>query len=315
MLRRAGLLAYCSLVLACSNVPVTTGPAADEQRAFDTPRAAVDALVAATRGDRADDIVEILGPEGRELVYSGDPVTDAAGRELFVSIYDQAHAIRMDGSNRAVLVIGNKDWPFPIPVVRRKGAWRFDTPAGKQEILDRRIGRNELSAIKVCEAVVDAQRDYAERFRGDGGIVEYARKFISTPGRRDGLYWPVEAGQPESPIGPLLASARAEGYGVEEDYGDREPYHGYFYKMLMRQGGNAPDGAYEYLVDGHMIGGFALVAFPAEYANSGIMTFIVNQDGIIYQKNLGPDTAEAARAMQSFDPDRSWKQVKDTALD
>lgn len=282
-----------------------------KQQTYASPSAAVDALVAATRDDRSADIVRILGPEGKKLVYSGDAVADDAGRDRFVGAYESAHSIQAESTDKVVLILGNRNWPFPIPIVRGvDGSWHFDTPAGEQEILDRRVGRNELNAIKVCRAFVDAQRDYAERSNNDNGVNEYARKFISDPGKHDGLYWPAEPGEPASPTGPLLARAHAEGYG-EAESGGREPYHGYYYRMLMRQGAHAADGAYEYVVDGHMIGGFALVAFPAKYGNSGIMTFIVNQDGIVYQKNLGPDTAEIADRMQSFDPDPGWTKVTD----
>ena len=302
-----GRALICALAMtalsACAGLGV-------RQHTFATAEGAVDTLVAAARANHAEGIVTVLGPEGKDLVYSGDSVADKNARERFVTHYDKAHAIQMEGDDKAILVIGDKHWPFPIPVIRRGGSWQFDTSAGGKEILDRRIGRNELNAIMVCRAIVDAQRDYAERVRDSDGIVQYAPKLVSRPGLRDGLYWPVEAGEPESPIGPLLARARAEGY-PDDDYGEREPYHGYYYKMLLRQGPNAPDGAHEYVVGAHMIGGFALVAFPANFGTSGIMTFILNQDGIVYQKNLGPDTADAVTAMESFDPDNSWSKVPD----
>jgi len=313
-IRRAGTIPPWGRALMCAVVMTAlsacAGPAT-RQQSFGGAAAAVDALVAAARADSSDAIVAVLGPDGNDLANSGDPVADKAARDHFVAYYDKAHALQMDGDDKAILVIGDKRWPFPIPVIRRGSAWQFDTAAGRQEILDRRIGRNELNAIKVCRAIVDAQRDFVDRVRASDGVVEYAQKFISSPGLRDGLYWPVEAGETESPIGPLLARARAEGYGEDDGYGAGDPYHGYYYRMLMGQGLNAPDGAYDYLAEGHMIGGFALVAFPAGYGTSGIMTFIVNQDGVVYQKNLGPGTVDAARAMQSFDPDSSWSKVPD----
>ena len=296
--------------LAAVALAACTGPGT-RQQGFASAEATVEALVVAARADRSEEMVALLGPDGKDLVYSGDTVADATARERFVVHYDNAHAIQMEGDDRAVLVIGKKHWPFPIPIVRRLGAWHFDTSAGRQEILDRRIGRNELNAMQVCRAIVDAQRDYADRVRDSDGVVQYAAKMVSSSGLRDGLYWPVESGEPESPIGPLLARARAEGYGADDDYGEREPYHGYYYKMLMRQGAHAADGAYDYMADGHMIGGFALVAFPAGYGTSGLMTFIVNQDGIVYQKNLGPGTVDAARAMDAFEPDSSWSKAPD----
>ncbi len=303
-----GRATICGLVLAV--LSACAGPVT-RQQTFGSAEAAVEAMVAAARADRPDELVAILGPEGKDLVYSGDAVADASARDRFVSHHDKAHAIQMDGDDKAILVIGDKHWPFPIPVIRRGSAWQFDTPTGRREILDRRIGRNELNAITVCRAIVDAERDYADHNRDSDGIVQYAQNFVSSPGLRDGLYWPVEPGAPESPIGPLLARARAEGYGVDDGYGEHEPYHGYYYKMLQRQGPNARDGAYDYVVDGHMIGGFALVVFPASYGASGIMTFIVNQDGIVYQQNLGPGTLDTARALESFDPDSSWSRVPD----
>ena len=312
---RAAIGRHLSLILGCAiGLMLCESPARAEdhahQQTFTSPSTAVEALVAATRGDRVEEMVRILGPDGKKLVYSGDRVADDAGRDHFVAAYEQFHEIQMQGGDKAVLVIGDKHWPFPIPVVKSGDAWHFDTPAGEQEILDRRIGRNELNAIKVCKAIVDAQRDYAERVRTRDGIVEYARKFISDPGTHDGLYWPVQPGQPESPIGPLLADAHAEGYGNgTHKEGRRHPYHGYYYRLLMRQGKDARDGAYDYLVNGHMIGGFAMVAFPAKYGNSGIMTFIVNQDGIVFQRNLGQETADVARAMHSFDPGPGWQKV------
>ena len=216
----------------------------------------------------------------------------------------------METNERAVLVIGNREWPFPIPLVKQGGAWRFDTEAGAEEILNRRIGRNELGAIEVCRAHVDAQREYASKDRNGDGILEYASRFRSSPGQRDGLYWPVGPDEETSPMGPLMASAQAEGYFTQQLPGhERQPYHGYYYRILTRQGEDAPGGAYDYIVRDRMIGGFALVAFPAKYGASGIMTFIVNQDGVVYQSDLGPDTEAIARQMTEFNPDTNWKRV------
>jgi len=190
--------------------------------------------------------------------------------------------------------------------VKRGDAWRFDTKAGADEILNRRIGRNEFNAIQVCGAIVDAEHEYASKDRTGSGYLEYAQKFMSSPGKRDGLYWPLTAGE-ESPIGPLVVSARAEGYGPRGAHEKRSPYHGYYYRILKKQGKDARGGAYSYVVHGRMIGGFALVAFPAKYGDSGVMTFIVNQNGVVYEKALGPHTATIARAMTTFNPDASWK--------
>lgn len=290
----AALMACAAIV---SPVSATEAP----QRTYASPEAAVDALVAAARADRTGDLVRMLGPDGRKLVSSGDAIADREGRQRFVAVFAQKHEIEKAGESQATLVVGNEEWPFPIPIVRVGAAWRFDTKAGEQEILRRRIGRNELGSIEVCRAYVDAQREYAAKDRNGDGILEYAQKFISSKGKQDGLFWETKPGELESPMGSLVASARAEGY-------QRQPYHGYYFKILRAQGKNAPGGAYSYMAHGRMIGGFALVAYPAEWGNSGIMTFIVNQDGVVYQKNLGPDTHAIAQRMTSFDPDSSWNK-------
>ena len=300
------LAASLLLVVSLSAVSLAAGP-----RDFPSPDAAAAALAAAAHADDARALVGILGSGGRKLVYSGDRVADQHGRAQFAAAYDASHTIELQGDAKAILVIGQNEWPFPIPLVKRGASWRFDTKAGAQEILNRRIGRNELSAIQVVRAYVDAQLDYASADRQADGLREYAQHFMSSPGKHDGLYWPAAAGEPESPIGPLVADARAQGYGPaakgETAQPHRpQPYHGYYYKILTRQGPHAPGGALDYVVNGHMIGGFALVAYPAKWGDSGIMTFIVNQDGVVYQKNLGPRTATLARAIAEYDPDPSW---------
>ena len=302
--RRSIIPLFVALTLGIASAPIWPGapssalaadaPAPSRQETFASPRQAVDALIAAARSGRTADLLKIFGPDSRKLVVSGDAVADKNARERFVAAYATASEIENEGDAKAVLVIGGEDWPFPIPMVKQGHAWRFDTKAGEQEILDRRIGRNELSAIEVCRAYVDAQRDYASKPRTADGLIEYAQRFMSTPGAHDGLYWTVEPGEEESPMGPLVAKARAEGYGVKSAQGKRTPYHGYYYRILKRQGKDATGGPYDYVVRGHMIGGFALVAFPASYGASGIMTFIVNQDGVVYQKNLGPNSAARA---------------------
>lgn len=273
---------------------------------FDTPDQAAAALVSALRSDEPAGVLKVLGQEGEKLVKSGDPVADRQARARFLTAYDQAHELMERSDDQAILVVGADQWPFPIPAVKRDGRWHFDTSAGRQEILDRRIGANELDAIEVCRAYVDAQRDYAVTDRNGDGFLEYAQRFLSSPGKHDGLYWPAVGGEQESPIGPLMARARAEGYSTAQ--GKPRPYHGYYYRILKAQGPNAPGGAEEYVVRGHMIGGFALVAFPAQYGVSGIMTFIVNHEGVVYQKDLGPETAERAKEMDRYDPDPSWKE-------
>jgi hypothetical protein len=310
---RAGMFvaaAYFAAAALCLAPSAPACAAADAQAHFATPDLAVQAFVDAVRGNHRRRLLEILGPDGRKLVYSGDKVADRLGREKFAAAYDQMHRIDRQGDDRAALIIGDKAWSFPIPLVKSHERWRFDTEAGAQEILDRRIGRNELGAIEVCRAFVDAQRDYAAQDRDGNGLLEYAQHLLSTPGKHDGLYWPADGGAAESPMGPLMASARAEGYADgKEALQPRQPYHGYLYRILDRQGKHAPDGARDYRVNGHMIGGFALVAFPARYGDSGIMTFIVNQDDVVYEKNLGPDTQETVQRLSEFDPDPSWTKV------
>jgi hypothetical protein len=305
MTRLLGLGALAlATVLVQPGLSRPTDAATARQQAFASPERAAAALVAAARAGRPDELIRILGPDGRKLALSGDAVADQRGRERFVASYTMMHSIEPQGDDKAILVIGDEQWPFPIPIVRRAKLWHFDTKAGAEEILARRIGGDELNAIEVCRAYVDAQRDYAAKDRHADGLLEYAQKFGSSPGKRDGLYWPAKAGEEASPLGPLVASAHAEGYGGK---GRQAPYHGYYYKILKRQGRDAPGGAHDYVAHGRMIGGFALVAFPARYGASGIMTFTVNQDGIVYEKNLGPDSARIARAMTAFNPDASWK--------
>lgn len=238
-------------------------------------------------------------------------MADRAALAHFVRETSERTHLVKDGETTVIIHYGKDDASFPIPLVKDGGGWRFDTAAGKEEILNRRIGRNELRTIAVCHAYVDAQREYASRDRGGTGVREYAQKFRSTPGQRDGLYWEVSAKGPQSPMGPLVAMANAEGYAHQEANAEPMPYHGYFFRILTAQGPHAPEGARSYLVNGHMTGGFALVAYPAHYASSGIMTFIVNQLGIVFQKDLGDKTAEIAGAMPQYDPDDSWHPVED----
>ena len=276
------------------------------QEQFGTPEAAVEALVAAAKSGDERAILKVLGPEGQPIVSSGDPVSDSNIRQDFVSAYEAKHAIEMEGDGTQTLVIGNDTWPFPIPLVNQGGQWQFDTSAGLDEILRRRVGRNELSAIQVSLAYVEAQNEYASLDPAGLGRGVYAQRIVSRPGKKDGLYWPSAAGEEPSPLGELAAQAAAEGY---KPGGTPIPYHGYYYRILTRQGPAASGGAYDYLAKGKMIGGFALVAYPAEYGNSGIMTFMVNQDGIVFQKDLGPRTTKLVRKINSFSPDDTWTRV------
>jgi len=279
-----------------------------KQATFESPEAAAGALVAALKANDERRLAALFGPEGGKLTSSGDPTADRAERARFVTAFEEAHKIEMQGDAKAVLSVGKDDWPLPVPIVKRGETWRFDAKKGQEEVVNRRIGKNELSTIQVLLAIVDAQREYSSEDRNSDGRLEYAQRFRSRPSKTDGLYWPASQGQPESPLGPLAATASREGYKAEA--GKRTPYHGYYFKILTGQGKDAPGGAYSYLAQGRMIGGFAVVAWPAKWGSSGIMTFVTNQDGVVYEKNLGPDTATIAGKMRLFDPDSSWTKVE-----
>ena len=294
-----------SLLLLTVALFFFSAPAFAQER-FASPDAAVDALAAAARSGDANAILKVLGPDGKPIVSSGDPVADSNIRQDFVSAYDAKHAIEMEGDGTQTLVIGDNDWSFPIPLVNKGGQWQFDTSAGLDEILRRRVGRNELSVIQVCLAYVQAQNEYSSLDPAGLGRGVYAQRIVSRPGKKDGLYWPSAEGEVPSPLGDLAAQAAAEGY---KPGSTPIPYHGYYYRILTRQGATAPGGAYEYLARGKMIGGFALIAYPAEYGNSGIMTFMVNQDGTVFQKDLGANTAKLVREINSFSPDGTWTKV------
>jgi len=277
-------------------------------RSFSSPEKAVKSLVTAVRANDMEEMLAILGPGSRELIFSGYDVADRTGREKFLKAYDRMNILQKVSADKVTLCIGNDNWPLPIPIVRAGAIWVFDSEKGKQEILNRRIGRNELHVMDVLHAYTDAQHEYASRDCGGGGVVEFAQKLISTQGKRDGLYWDVKKSEEQSPLGPLVARAAKEGYADM----NLSPFHGYYFKILKGQGKHAQGGAYDYVVKGKMLLGFALVAYSAEYGNSGVMTFIVNQEGIIYEKNFGQDTKRIAEAMKIFDPDKTWKRVKET---
>ncbi len=296
-----------ALILLGLALPTITPAIAQES--FKTADAAADALANAARNNDRAAILNVLGREGADIASSGDPVADAAIRTKFVETYDAKHQVKMDGDAKATLIIGADDFPFPIPLIRKADAWQFDTAAGRQEILARRIGRNELDAIQSCLAYVDAQDEYADKDRTGAGPGVYAQRIISGAGKKNGLYWPSSASGDESPLGELVAEATKQGYRTGEG---RTPYHGYYFKILTKQGPDAHGGALDYVVNGKMMGGFALVAYPAEYRNSGVMTFIVNHEGVVFQKDLGPHTAEVAERMTAFNPDSSWAKVTDT---
>ena len=303
----AMLITVALLVSACA---ISRKPM--EQRRFDSAQQAVEALVAAVQGNDDAELLAILGPGSEDLISSGDKVADSNGRARFSKAYAARHSLVPQDADRVTLLVGTRDYPFPIPVVREgDGAWHFDTPAGMEEILNRRIGRNELHTIEVMQAYTQAQREYAGIKRNGGS--EFAQRLSSSPGKRDGLYWQAGEGEQESPFGPLIAKATEERYtaGLSED--SPEPFHGYYFKILKAQGAHADGGAFDYVADGKMILGFALVAYPAKYGASGIMTFIVNQEGVIYQKDLGEDTATVAAGMTTFDPDSTWHKYEEPA--
>jgi hypothetical protein len=306
MMRTAAIARVClGVLLLPATAPVAVRAAEPAQQTFPSPEAAAASLAeAAGHGDQAE-LLKIFGAGGAKLISSGDPVADDNARQRLAAEYAASHKIDYEGDDKAVLSIGKDDFPLPIPLVKAGSAWHFDTTAGEQEILDRRIGRNELNTIEVCRAYVGAQREYAEMNLVGKGQGEYAQKFHSSPGKHDGLYWEAENAA-ESPLGPLVASARAEGYGPNAE-GTPTPYHGYYFKILTRQGPSASSGAKDYVVNGHMTGGFAMIAFPAKYGDSGIMTFVVGQTGVVFEKNLGPGTAAIARRITEYDPDQSWK--------
>jgi hypothetical protein len=279
-----------------------------ERRVFLTPDAAARALIDAVKATNLDEVVAIFGPEGKELIASSDPATARKHREVFkVAVAEKWH-LADDGSNHKTLVIGNEDWPFPVPIVKDAAGWRFDTAAGKEEIVARRVGRNELEAIETVRAYVTAQQRYAQNGHDGKPAGLYATRFDSDPGKQNGLYWQTVRGQKPSPLGDLVAEAAFE--GRHPGSGGPEPLHGYYFKILASQGAAAPGGARPYVMNGEMSGGFALVAWPAQYDVTGVMTFIANADGIVYQKDLKADTDRIARNMLSYNPDASWHKIQ-----
>lgn len=296
-----------AVTLAAAGFAVASDASA--QRVFASPDEAAQALAAAWQSGSTESLLGIFGPQGDKLVRSGDPVAERLARERLASAYAEQHSLENESDRKIQIVLGKENWPYPIPLVRQHAGWVFDVKAGADQILDRRIGKNELSAIEVCRTYVEAQDDYATRDPNSTGRHEYAQKVASAEGAHDGLYWPVSAGSAESPLGPLVAAAEAQGYGKTSAAG-QTPFHGYYYRILTRQGTHAAGGARDYLVDGHLTGGFALLAFPARYGDSGVMTFVVNEAGIVFEKNLGPNTANIASQITQYDPDRSWKIVQ-----
>ncbi len=306
----------CMMLLAvvCLGAMLTQGCTESGTRAkkdptkYASPEDAVRALADAIRADDKQQLMEIMGSDGDRIISSGDEVSDRQRRQEFLRLYDQKHTLSSEGPDKMIVVIGETDWPFPVPIVRQDKIWSFDCRAGEEEILNRRVGRNELDAIQVCKAIGDAQKEYALRDPLNHGVHEYAQKFASDEGQRNGLFWRAAEGEEPSPMGELVVQAAAEGYTRKE--GGPTPYHGYCYRILKQQGPDAPDGALNYVVDGKMTLGFAIVAYPAEYGNSGVMTFIMDDEGIVFQKDLGDQTAKLASEMQVFNPDSTWKKVR-----
>jgi len=296
----------CSLATWASAQSKTA--AAPAQLTFANPQAAADALTKATADYDQAALLQIFGPDGKDFIESADAVQDKNRAEAFAELAKAKIEAKLDVSdpNVARIVVGDEDWPFPVPLVKKNGKWAFDSKAGRTEILFRRIGANELDAIQVCRGYVEAQKEYAQTIHDDSGINQYAQKIISTPGKQDGLYWRNADGTSDGPIGEAVAKAIEEGYSSKA-----EPYHGYYFKILKGQGPAAPNGAIDYVIQGVMIGGFALIAAPAEYRITGVKTFIVNQDGIVYQKDLGPNTLEIAKKIEVYNPDKTWQVTDD----
>ncbi len=278
------------------------------QKTFSSPDEASRALIRAVQAGNEKDLLEIFGPDGKEIISSGDKVEDKKSRDAFAEKYQRMNRLVEEPDGTVRLYVGAENWPMPIPLVNRKDAWYFDTSAGKEEILFRRIGRNEIATIGVLRELVAAQKEYYSKTQDDS-VEQYAQKFISDQGKHNGLYWNASNRETESPIGPLLAYASSEGYAKKLS-SLPSPFQGYYFRVLMGQGKHASGGAKNYIVNGKMTRGFAFLAYPAEYADSGMMSFIINQDGILYQKDLGPKTADFAHALDEYDPDKTWARVE-----
>jgi Protein of unknown function (DUF2950) len=292
-------LAIIILLAGCSK------SAKPSYQTFASPDDAGNALLTAAKSGDPNAVIAVFGPDSKDIVVTGDPVQDKNTADQVIAAYGTMHRWRKMPDGSQILLIGADNFPFPIPLKKNAaGQWYFDVAVGREEILARRIGRNELSTMGVCMALVGAQSQYYSMHHDDGSTHEFATKFISDTGKQNGLYWESPEGQPRSPLGPLAAFASNEGYSLKPD--SHVPFHGYYFHMLTRQGANVPGGAKDYVVNGKMTGGFAFVAYPAEYRNSGVMTFIINQDGVLLQKDLGPNTTQAAAAMTEFNPDQTW---------
>jgi len=304
------LLAFTLTVVVTFTVPsALSAPARGGQKCFTSPEDAVKAFMEAMRTDNRKALSAIFGPSVSRI-SSGDAVQDRADRKWFLEAYEEKNSLQKESYDKAVLLVGKEDWPFPFPLMKKNSVWVFDSKAGAEELINRRIGRNELRVMEAIDAYVAAQREFAGEDREGRGTHTYATRFMSTPGNKDGLYWEAKEGEKESPLGPLVARAAKEGYVRRTNIKRPSPFHGYYFRILTAQGEAAPGGAYDYLVKGNMILGFGLIAYPAKYGSSGIMTFIVNQEGVIYQKDLGRNTKKSAAAIQKYDPDRTWGRAR-----
>ncbi len=305
----AKILSMVLVIAACCILPVGLQAAVQpQQKTFDTPRKAADAMILAVKNDDVAALLEIFGPSGKDFVATGDDVQDKQSRAAFAELAAQKMHVDIDPRNpsRAILSVGNEDWPLPVPIVKQGGKWHFDSQAGRTVILDRRIGANELNAISICRGFVEAQEEYAEQIHDDSGVNQYAQRVISTSGKHDGLAWKNSDGSWGGPVGETVAEALEEGY-VDKT----KPFHGYYFKVLKGQGSAARLGQLDYVVEGAMIGGFALVAVPSEYRVTGVMTFMVSYDGVVYQKDLGPDSLNIVKNMERYNPDKSWHRTND----
>jgi len=295
-----------SLAQAAASPPAAKSTV--KQKTFASAEEASKALIDAVNAKSVDGLLAVVGPGSSSWLFSGDMVQDANDWKRFLASYNEKHALQ-EKDGRAILEVGNDGWPFPAPIVKKGSTWAFDANEGRAEILYRRIGRNELDAMQTLLAIVDAQREYAATDADKNGFADYAKKFRSSPGKKDGLFWPTQGSEPASPLGPLVAVAAREGYGKSESKsGERVPYHGYYYKILTKQGKDAQGGASDYMVGDKLLGGFALVAWPASYRASGVTTFIVNYEGTVYEKDLGANTASTASSMTVFNPDKTWRK-------
>jgi Protein of unknown function (DUF2950) len=306
------LAGCCILSFALRAVPqakaAITAPAQPQQKTFETAQQAAEAVILAAQNDDVAALLEIFGPDGKDFLVTGDDVQDKNSRASFAALAKQKMHVDTEAHNakRAILSVGDEDWPLPVPLVKQGGKWHFDSNAGRTEILDRRIGANELDAISICRGYAEAQKEYASEIHDDSGVNQYAQRIISTPGKHDGLSWQNPDGSQGGPVGEAIAKALQEGYTSKSG-----PYHGYYFKPLLGQGPAARLGQLDYVVNGAMIGGFAMIAWPAEYQVTGVQTFIVGYDGNVYQKDFGPDTDKIASAIERYNPDKTWHLTDD----